>query len=226
MQAIAEVLKFAELLRNELGIIIDTYDFGGGYGVPTVCTPNPWDQRMPEFGYSPRMPFPSDCPDLEDYASGIEELFSKVSYDFKKTSPRVILEPGRAITSSSQILLLGVVTVKKTKGALNRVILDGGKNLTIPLGYETHQIFSASKMRGGKNEKVDLYGPLCHPGDIVARCKTVPDLKSGDIIAVMDAGAYFIPNQLNFSQTRPPVVMIDDGCVKEIRSRGNFYGYD
>ena len=222
IEAIREVLLFSESLKKELGVKIDIYDFGGGFGVPTVGTPDAWDLRMPDLGFTPRMPFPADCPAAEDYAIGILRIMKRIRRGSEEKSPLIILEPGRAITSSAQILLLSVVTVKKSQGLPDRLILDGGKNITVPLAYETHQIFPAGKMLEMEKGQFDLYGPLCHPGDVVARLKKMPDMHAGDLVAIMDAGAYFVPNQMNFSQPRPSVVMIDGQEVYEIRARESF----
>ena len=222
LDAVGEVIRFAQQLDRELGIHITVFDFGGGFGVPTVRSPDAWDLRMPEFGYAHRMPIPEESPSFEKYAKGIAGKFKHLQYEFSEKAPLVILEPGRAITSSAQMLLLRIVTVKQAKGVRKKLILDGGKNITLPLGYEIHQIFPANKMTAENTDLFDIYGPLCHPGDIIERCKALPQLDTGDFIAIMDAGAYFIPNQTNFSNPRPPVVLISENKVTEIRSRESF----
>ncbi len=102
------------------------------------------------------------------------------------------------------------------------LIVDGGKNVSMPLGWETHQIFAANKMTGVRDQKYDIFGPLCHPGDIVAKNQKFPELEVGDILTIMDAGAYFIPNQMNFSNPRPPVVCVSDGEHAIVRQREVF----
>jgi diaminopimelate decarboxylase len=67
-----------------------------------------------------------------------------------------------------------------------------------------------------------VFGPLCHPGDIVVQNRDLPRLEVGDVLAVMDAGAYFIPNQMNFSNPRPAAVMIANGKAEVIRGRESF----
>ena len=47
-------------------------------------------------------------------------------------------------------------------------------------------------------------------------------LETGDLLTIMDAGAYFIPNQMNFSNPRPPVVSISDGVASVVRERETF----
>jgi diaminopimelate decarboxylase len=136
--------------------------------------------------------------------------------------PTIIFEPGRAITSSAQVLLLEVLAVKKGVDKVDAVILNGGKNITMPLGYEYREIFAASKMMEPLDRYYNLFGPLCHPGDVLFRCKMLPKLEPGDILAVMDAGAYFVPNQMNFSNPRPAAVMVDSGREELIRKHESF----
>jgi diaminopimelate decarboxylase len=138
-----------------------------------------------------------------------------------QTEHEIILEAGRAVTSSAQTLVLSVIAVKETAGR-RRLILDGGKNITLPLGWETHKIFPVCGLNDTFNVRTDLYGPLCHPGDIVAEHLNLPRLETGDAVCIMDAGAYFVPNQMNFSNPRPPIVTVEAGSVNLVRQRESF----
>jgi diaminopimelate decarboxylase len=129
-----------------------------------------------------------------------------------------VFEPGRAVTSSAQTLLLWVLALKPAT-AFTRAILDGGKNIAIPTGYELHELLPASRMHATYDNMVQLYGPLCHPGDVLLRCKRFPGVAPGDVVALMDAGAYFVPNQMNFSHPRPAAVMVEPGRCDLIRER-------
>lgn len=219
VRAIREVLEFSVSLEKELGIALDLYDLGGGFGVPTVRGKDAWDDRMIALGYPPREALVADCPTPEQYASRIADAFGTLLPH--RPSPEIVLEAGRAITSRAQSLLLSVITVKEGNGG-RRLILDGGKNITMPLGWETHRIFPGEKLLEPHLAQTDLYGPLCHPGDIVARNLQLPLLESGDHIAIMDAGAYFVPNQMNFSLPRPAIVAVENGQARIIRRRESF----
>jgi len=71
-------------------------------------------------------------------------------------------------------------------------------------------------------EKQSLFGPLCHPGDVVGLHRSLPRLTTGDVVAIMDAGAYFVPNQTNFSNPRPAIVGVRDGVASVLRKRERF----
>jgi hypothetical protein len=58
--------------------------------------------------------------------------------------------------------------------------------------------------------------------DVIALMKRLPALQPGDLIAIMDAGAYFVPNQMNFSHTRPAAVMVEQGTATLIRDRESY----
>lgn len=223
LQAVTEVLEFVEELRRDLGVVVNFLDLGGGFGIPTVRPFSAWDVRLMANGYAPTVMNPEEAAPLEEYARGIAAILQKSHRPDSGTSPTLFFEPGRAITSSAQCLLVRVLAVKSggPGGSLN-VILDGGKNIAMPTGYEYHEVFAAGKLNEAATAVYNLFGPLCHPGDVLFRMKTLPHLAPGDILAIMDAGAYFIPNQMNFSNPRPAAVMVQHGAARVIRDRESF----
>lgn len=221
-QAIRELLDFASALRERLGITMRYLDFGGGFGVPTVKPFSVLDVRLMANGLPPTALDPNAAPRLDAYSRSIASLVRHYYPDSLPERPTLIFEPGRAITSSAQSLLLQVLAIKPGVGSVPNVILDGGKNITMPLGYEYHEILPASRMRAPRAVRHNLFGPLCHPGDVVANYRMLPELQPGDVLAVMDAGAYFVPNQMNFSNPRPAAVMVHDGKHRLIRDRETF----
>ena len=164
----------------------------------------------------------SASPKLDQYSDEIIKLFRQYHPAGTEPTPTIIFEPGRAITSSAQSLLLKVLAVKEGENGVKNVIMDGGKNITMPLAYEYHEILPASKMNDARDEYFNLYGPLCHPSDIIFLLKKLPEIEVGDIMAIMDAGAYFVPNQMNFSNPRPAAVMVKNGHKTLIRKREAF----
>lgn len=221
LQAVREMLEFARALRSELGIGITQLDVGGGFGVPTVRPFTEWDTRLVLNGLPAGPIDVAAAARPEDYARQIIELVREY-YPDASAAPTIIFEPGRAITSSSQCLLLRVLAVKNSESAVPDVILDGGKNIAMPLGYEVHELLAVTGAADRRSADYSFYGPLCHPGDLHFRSKAFRPLKAGDLVAVMDAGAYFIPNQMNFSHPRPPVVMVSSGSHSLLRQAESF----
>lgn len=222
LQAIKEVLDFAQLLRRKLDISIDFFDFGGGFGVPTVRPYSQMDYKLILNNFPPTMVKFKHQTDLEEYTAAITSLVFNYYPANHDRLPTLIFEPGRALTSSAQCLLLEVIAIKKGVDQADSVILNGGKNITMPMAYEYHEILPASKMMEPVDRCYNLFGPLCHPADIVFKQKKLPSLSPGDILAVMDAGAYFVPNQMNFSNPRPGAVMLDSGREELIRNHESF----
>ncbi len=223
VQAVRELIEFAATLRQRLGVEIQVFDLGGGFGVPTVREYTEVDQALVALGHGPRRLDPDAPPRIEAYGRAVTELF-RARYGDRDEGrmPRLVFEPGRAVTSSAQLLLLRALAVKPGPRGSRNVILDGGKNVAIPLGYELHEILPASRLDEPAEGPANLYGPLCHPSDLLLARKPLPRVEPGDLFAVMDAGAYFVPNQMNFSNPRPAVVMVRDGVPHPIRERESF----
>ncbi len=220
--AVKEMLEFAKQLREELGIEMRYLDFGGGFGVPTVRPLSQTDRKLIENGFQVNPPKEGQAPTTSAYAHGIIERFSQY-YDLNSPdSPQIVFEPGRAMTSRAQCLLLSVLALKRGDRLSEYAILDGGKNITMPLGYEYHEAFVANRMNESAQQRYSMFGPLCHPGDVLFKNRNFPALAKGDLVAIMDAGAYFVPNQMNFSNPRPPAVMVSGKDVRVIRERETF----
>jgi diaminopimelate decarboxylase len=224
LKAIREVLDFSKDITHKLGVNFKYFDFGGGFGVSTVKELSEIDEKLLLNGFPIRLVKEENCPPIEDYAKGVVNLVSQYYEPSDNNAPTLVFEPGRAIMSSAQVLLLKVLNKKDTGiPSIENIILDGGKNITMPLAYEFHEIFAATKINNTLRQGYyNLFGPLCHPSDIVFKMKKMPELSCGDIVAVMDAGAYFIPNQMNFSNPRPPVIMVEKGKHWTIRKRESF----
>ncbi len=222
VQAIREVLEFAGVVHRETGLVMEYLDFGGGFGVPTVRHHSVMDGKLMLNGLPPLLAPGPVPPAPTDYAEAITTLVRRFHPDGTARLPTLVFEPGRAISSSAQLLLLEVLAIKDGRDGVRNVILNGGKNITMPLGYEFHRIFAASRMREPVSAAWHLFGPLCHPGDIVAQFEPLPELAVGDVLAIMDAGAYFVPNQMNFSNPRPGVVMVSNGRDQLIREHESF----
>ena len=67
-----------------------------------------------------------------------------------------------------------------------------------------------------------LAGPICSPGDVLSWSALLPELAIGDALAIMDAGAYFVPFATSFSFPRPAIVMVDGSDVHLLRRAETF----
>ena len=222
--AAREMLKLARLLEDNLDINIRYFDLGGGYStVPSVRGYTPIEQTLMNANIPVQEATLRPCPSTAEYSKAIIHVFNKYyPQNSSVEPPTIILEPGRAITSTAQFLLLKVLDLKPPRNGITDVILDGGRNVAAPAEWECHEILHASRMTSPPAGYYQVFGPTCTPYDFLYKIKRLPYLKRGDILALMDAGAYFIPTQANFSFPRAAAVMVGDGKQWLIRKREDY----
>lgn len=219
LRAIKDAIDLSIRLKKVLGINLKYFDIGGGFNTPTVRRFSTINKLL-GGNYLIKKTRIRDSHLLSDYGQAITELFGKYYPPILEDPPTIMLEPGRAITSSAQILLLKVLEVKPPQNGISDVILDGGSNLAMPLNFECHEVFSASNLKKPSDKYYRLYGPLCTHGDILFQIKRLPLLEPGDILAIMDAGAYFSSMQSNFCFfPKPSAVLLKDRHHELIRKR-------
>ena len=222
LRAIKETIDLSMLLKRQLGITLRYFNFGGGFNVPTVRSFSKFNKLL-GGNYLVQETKVRDSHPLNEYGRAITELFGRFYPPSLDDPPTIILEPGRAITSSAQALLLKVLDTKPPLNGLVDVILDGGNNFAAPLKWECHEVIHASNMKALPDKFYRLFGPLCTPDDVLFLFKRLPLLKRGDILAIMDAGAYFSSMQSNFCFfPRPPAVLLKDLHHELIRKRETF----
>jgi diaminopimelate decarboxylase len=132
----------------------------------------------------------------------------------------LLLEPGRSIVGGAGVLLTRVL-YRKTNGEKKFLVVDAAMNdLIRPSLYQAeHQIVP---VLGGEpsSEVVDIVGPVCESGDFFARGREIPVAQEGELLAILDAGAYGMALASNYN-TRPRAaeVLVDGKTAKVIRKR-------
>ena len=177
------------------GIALRNLDLGGGLGIP----------------YQEQPPSPSA------YA---EALMGPL----RNLGLRIIIEPGRVLVGNAGIFVTRVLYVKETD-VKRFVIVDGAMNdLIRPVLYEAYHEIQPVIRRGAKKLIVgDVVGPVCESGDFLALERELPEVDSGDLLAVMSAGAYGFVMASNYnSRPRAPELLINGGEVHVIRERDSF----
>lgn len=136
--------------------------------------------------------------------------------------PELIYEPGRCITGANQMLLLTVHRIKRRAGK-TWIITDGGLGtVSLPTFYEWHEILLCNDVRRPRSLRATIIGPGCFAGDVIYRNKPMPEVNPGDVIAVMDTGAYFLALESSFGFPRSAVVSVRNGIPRLIRHRETF----
>ncbi|MGC8501074.1 MAG: diaminopimelate decarboxylase [Leptospirillia bacterium] len=135
----------------------------------------------------------------------------------------LVLEPGRSIVGNAGILVTRVL-YRKTTAVKSFVIGDAGMNdLLRPSLYGAHHDLLPVREKKGETIKGDLVGPICETGDFLATDREMPDFVSGDLIAVMSAGAYGFSMASNYNaRPRPAEVLVDGGSYRVVRDRESF----
>lgn len=140
----------------------------------------------------------------------------------KKIGLKVILEPGRFIVGNAGVLLAKVLYIKKTPHK-NFIIIDAAMNdLIRPSLYGAyHEVLPIQGSR--TTIKADIVGPVCESGDFLAKDRVLPLLKSGDMLALMSAGAYGFVMSSNYnSRPRAAEVLVDGRSFKVVRRRESY----
>lgn len=220
---VGEVLALADRVKTELGVELAILDFGGSLATPTVTNITDFDRKVAMAFQAPLpVPQPDASLGIPEYVRCVVEQVENHYAAQKRPCPRIFFEPGRAMTGNTQVLVASVLSLKAGEPKPGWAILDAGINLAESARSEFHQIFPASRMHEPRSCQYRLAGPICSPGDVISWSASLPELAAGDALAIMDAGAYFVPFATSFSFPQPPVVMLDGAVVKLLRRAESF----
>ena len=199
LDAVDRLRNLVETLRSE-GIEIRFLDIGGGLGIP-------YDREEP--------PVPAS------YGSAIVERV-------KGMDVKLILEPGRVLVGNAGVMLTRVL-YQKAAPEKHFVIVDAAMNdLIRPSLYGAHHSVMKVNRNGGDKSPgemvtADLVGPICESGDFLARGREMESVKSGDLLALMSAGAYGFSMSSNYnSRPRAAEVLVDGDHYYIIRDRETY----
>jgi diaminopimelate decarboxylase len=204
-QAFSRMAELIGILRSD-GHEITRADLGGGLGVP---------YRL------------GDPPPPEPQAYG--EMIAKLT---RNLDVSLIFEPGRLIAANAGILVSRVIYVKQGE-AKRFLIIDAGMNdLIRPAMYDAHHDILPvhEQSAGAPTQTYDVVGPVCETADLFARDRALPMLKSGDLVALMSAGAYgaVMASAYNARPPAPEVLVKGDawGIVRPRMSDESLLGLD
>ena len=220
---VGEVLALADRVKTELGVELAILDFGGSLATPTVAQICELDRRL---SITFQAPIPAPVPDatlhIREYVRCVVEQVEAHYAANARPCPRIFFEPGRAMTGNAQVLIASVFSLKAGEPKPGWAILDAGINLAESARSEFHHILPASRMHDARAHRYRLAGPICSPGDVLSWSALLPELAIGDALAIMDAGAYFVPFATSFSFPRPAIVMVDGSDVHLLRRAETF----
>lgn len=207
-EAVKKVVPLVESLRDEFGI--EFFSIGGGIGIVYSDTlasgETGWWEKREEKPLT-----------LDEYCSTLVPLL-------KPLGMKIILEPGRFMVGNAGIMITEVLYEKKGSAKSFKIVDAGMNDLIRPALYEGHHdIVPVREMASVGKEKVDIVGPVCESGDFFAQDRELPDVKTGDRIAVLSAGAYGFVMASNYnSRPFPPEILVDGDAAHTIRPRQTY----
>lgn len=199
LDAVAWLLEKARLFPD-----LEAIDFGGGFGIP-----------YRKYDGEARL-------DMDALACRLTELLDgwtgKTGY-----SGRFFIEPGRYVVAESGLLLGTVQAVKDNSGTRYVGTDIGFSVLARPMLYDAFhdmEIYVGSSEERPEREQT-IVGNICESGDIVAHGRLLPELKTGDVLGVLDAGAYGHVMSSNYTKRlRPAEVLVTErGEARLVRRR-------
>lgn len=203
-EIVGRLLDTAGLLSKELGIRFELIDIGGSLGVPY----RPEQEEL----------------DIDLVAGKVISMLRKKLTEYGMGEPYLIHEPGRYLVCDAGILLTSVTSVKE--GYKKFIGVDAGMNSLIrPAMYKAyHHILYANDLDAACDTKANVVGQVCENTDQLAAGRELPTgVKVGDVLAILDAGAYGfgMSSQYN-SRPRPAEVLVCNGRAELIREREVF----
>lgn len=185
---------------NRAGIQLAYLDVGGGIGI--------------DYGDGKALP-------LEDWVTAVTTPVLEAGYD-------VVMEPGRSIVGPAGVLLTKIIYTKDQDDK-SFLIVDAGMNdLLRPTLYKAHHPIwpaSSDQLSGEGDTAVtyDVVGPICETGDFLAKARPLPAQEPGNLLAIMQAGAYGFAMASNYNgRPRPAEVLVDGDQYSVIRRRQTY----
>ena len=194
------ILKAAQNIEDTINHKLLKISIGSGFGMPYTDDEDPLD--------------------FNNVFHLVAKVFKEFYGQHQDDWPVLCIEPGRAIVGDAGILLARVTGIKKSYK--NFIGLDAGmETLMRPALYGAfHRIYKVGELSNERKMTVDVTGRICENTDRLAVDIPFPYVAEGDVIAIMDAGAYgySMAHQFN-TRPRPAEVLVDKNKLRLIRSR-------
>ncbi|MCP1307167.1 diaminopimelate decarboxylase [Paenibacillus tyrfis] len=203
--AVDKVADFAVHIREQLGLTFPVINLGGGFGIRYVDGDSP----LPVAEY------------VNSIAEAIQTKFGQNGYPL----PEIWTEPGRSIVGDAGTTLYTIGTYKDIPGVRKYVAVDGGMtDNPRPALYEAqYEAMLANRASEADEEVVSIAGKCCESGDMLIWDVSLPQARTGDLLAVACTGAYNYAMSSNYNRIRrPAVVFVKDGEADIVVNRESF----
>jgi diaminopimelate decarboxylase len=165
-------------------------------------------------------------PVTDDFPKRVRAYADAVTRPLSKLDVRLLLEPGRSIIGPAGALVVRVIYRKSNNGK-SFLVVDGAMNdLIRPALYGAHHEIvpvAAPSQGDGSMIVADVVGPICETGDFFARDRNIPRVEQGDLLAILDAGAYGMSISSNYNtRCRAAEVLVAATKASLVRRREVF----
>lgn len=199
--AAAKLVDVAASWRKNYDYTAQVINVGGGFGIKYVQEDHPLKP--------------------EEFVKAIVKTIKDEATKHNFPLPEIDIEPGRSIVGPAGYNLYKVGSMKEIPGLVPYVAVDGGMgdNIRPALYQAKYETVLANDPQRKASQEFHVAGKYCESGDILADAK-LPSLKAGDILAMLDTGAYGYSMASNYNRNpRPAVVFAEDGKVQVVIRR-------
>jgi diaminopimelate decarboxylase len=203
-------LIVARRIAERIGKPLATIDLGGGLGIPY-------------FGGDRTLL-------LNVLTTHVASLAGMVCHDSLLRGASIIIEPGRYLVGPAGVYVARVHSAKTSRGT-RFIVTDGGMHHHLAASGNLGQfikrdypIVAADRMDSTETANSVVVGPLCTPLDTIGREASLPQLKPGNLVALLQSGAYALTASPNgfLSHPMPAEILVDSGQARIIREPGSF----
>jgi diaminopimelate decarboxylase len=195
----AAMERLAEMVRQlrAYGINIRYVDAGGGLGISYGSEESP------------------------DFATTVGSYSLAVAHPLSGLNVHLLLEPGRSVVAPAGALITRVLYPKSNNGKRFLVVDAAMNDLIRPSLYGAHHEIVPVRSQGGRKLLPhDVVGPICESGDFFAHDRDLPALESGELLAILDCGAYGMSLSSNYNtRSRAAEVLVDGRAARLVRRR-------
>ncbi|MGP4071987.1 diaminopimelate decarboxylase [Piscibacillus sp. B03] len=194
IMAVKKIYETLENWRNHYQYQSQVINLGGGFGIKYTDE----DEPLP----------------LNDYVVKLVEAVKRETINRQLNLPEIWIEPGRSIVGEAGTTLYTIGSIKDLPGVRKYVSVDGGMtdNIRPALYQAKYHALVANKINQPVTEKVSIAGKCCESGDMLIWDLDVPQIDSGDLLAVPSTGAYGYSMANHYNRfSKPAVVFVEDG---------------
>ncbi len=198
-------LKYIAHIKKQLGIEVKELNLGGGFGAHYTNEDQPFS--------------------LESFLPQLLDTIDLTSKELDISTPKVLIEPGRAIVAEAGYTLYTISGTKETFGGKNFIFTDGSMadHLRTALYQAKYHAAIGNRIHDKAEKNYTVTGKACESGDIIIKDIMLPIPQENDILVVYSTGAYHYSMSSNYNRLlKPAVVFASNGKTKLVVKRETY----